>query len=170
MDRRRNPFLAGWFAPPRLIGDRVMNWAKAFEKDTIIDNSNIIDTSDINARLKKSEQPPPLPREDAVKPEQKTPEPEPETAVDPVICASKPKQSSVVDALDMIEAVWLAQLSEIKINADTIETKLRSCVVGLRQDIARLELLGQQAMKEAERGYKGAKHFSSSLDQIKSGR
>lgn len=78
--------------------------------------------------------------------------------------------SSLVDGLDRIETSWITQLGHIKHNADVLERKIHACVLGLRQDMARLELLGQQAMKEAERGRKVAQHFVSSLDQIKGGR
>ena len=78
--------------------------------------------------------------------------------------------SPLVDALDRIEASWIAQLDIIKRNAETLEAKIKACVITLRQDMARLELLGQQAMKEAERGQKVTRHFAASLDQIKGGR
>lgn len=98
---------------------------------------------------------------------------------EPELPAEKPAQlsdadakqvSSLVDGLDRIETSWITQLGHIKHNADVLERKIKACVLGLRQDMARLELLGQQAMKEAERGRKVAQHFVSSLDQIKGGR
>ena len=78
--------------------------------------------------------------------------------------------TSLVDGLDRIESSWITQLAAIRHNSEVLERKIKACVLGLRQDMARLELLGQQAMKEAERGRKVSQHFVSSLDQIKGGR
>ena len=89
----------------------------------------------------------------------------------PVLPDNDAKQvASLVDALDRIEASWITQLNAIKHNAEVLERKVKGCVVGLRQDMQRLDLLGQQAMKEATRSRKIAEHFVSSLDQIKGGR
>lgn len=105
--------------------------------------------------------------------------PPPSRECEPEVPEEKPAQlsdsdakqvSSLVDGLDRIETSWITQLGHIKHNADVLERKIKACVLGLRQDMARLELLGQQAMKEAERGRKVAQHFVSSLDQIKGGR
>lgn len=129
-----------------------MNWNKAFEKDSILGKSDSIDTRSFARLTMPPPEEPPAPSEE------------------PVATEAKRQQASLVDGLDRIEAAWLAQLDIIKINASTLEAKIRACVIGLRQDMARLELLGEQAMKEAARGQKVAQHFAASLDQIKSGR
>jgi hypothetical protein len=145
-----------------------MNWAKQFRAGNDMRSDNI-DTTHIAERLaaydndgnlevytEKTESPPKIENVAALPPLEER--------------ESKSQTTPLVDALDKIEASWLEQLGHIKNNAEIIERKVKACVVGLRQDIARLELLEQQAMKEATRGRKVAQHFANSLDQIKGGR
>jgi hypothetical protein len=136
-----------------------MNWTKSFEKQAGIDNNAIIDTRGLGARVVEDEIVVEHTSTQDVVPPPAEPEPEP----------AKPA-SKLVDELDRIEATWLEQLGHIKHNAGVIEAKIKACVVALRQDMARLDLLAEQAKKEAQRGVKIAKHFVNSLDQIKGGR
>jgi hypothetical protein len=139
-----------------------MSWTKPFEKDIGISNNAIIDTRNIGIKLAGDQ---------IVCEEVGSPEPAPAPVAEPEPEPEPQKPSSkLVDELDRIEATWLEQLSHIKHNAGTIENKIKACVVALRQDMARLDLLAEQARKEAERGVKIAKHFANSLDQIKGGR
>ena len=140
-----------------------MSWAKHFAGNELMRSDNI-DTTHIAERLAELGGPND-PMKVATEPPQR---PEP---VQPTLVLDADKQSTpLVDALDKIEASWIAQLAAIRQNSEIIEAKVRACVVSLRQDIARLELLEQQAQKEAERGRKVVRHFAMSLDQIKHNR
>jgi hypothetical protein len=136
-----------------------MSWTKSFEKDIGVSNNAIIDTRNIGVRLAGDE---------IVCEEAGSPEPASAPAAEPE--PEKKPTSKLVDELDRIEATWLEQLGHIKHNAEIIENKIKACTVALRQDMARLDLLADQAKKEAARGVKVAKHFANSLDQIKGGR
>jgi len=136
-----------------------MSWTKPFEKDSGLSNNAIIDTRNIGVRVAGDE---------IICEEVGSPEPTPAPA--PAEPAPEKPTSKLVDELDRIEATWLEQLGHIKHNAGIIEAKIKACTVALRQDMARLDLLAEQARKEAARGVKVAKHFANSLDQIKGGR
>jgi hypothetical protein len=140
-----------------------MSWTKSFEKDAGLSNNAIIDTRGIGAKFVDGE---------IVLEETGSQEPAtvPAPAAEPVPEPEKKPASKLVDELDRIEAAWLEQLSHIRHNTEIIEAKIKSCVVALRQDMARLDLLADQARKEAQRGVKVARHFAASLDQIKGGR
>jgi hypothetical protein len=80
------------------------------------------------------------------------------------------KSSALVERMDRVETSWVAQLSTVRSNLDTLEAEMHACLQSLRHDMAKLDQIGEAAMKEAERSRKISQQFATALDQIKSGR
>jgi hypothetical protein len=123
--------------------------------DILCDSLNIdtrnIDTRNITERVAEPPPPPPPPAPAA---EDKKPS----------------KSSALVERMDRVETSWVAQLATVRSNLDTLEAEMHACLQSLRHDMAKLDQIGEAAMKEAERSRKISQQFATALDQIKSGR
>jgi hypothetical protein len=81
-----------------------------------------------------------------------------------------PTHTDLLVGLDAIERTWIEQLKAVRENTLVIEKQAIACVARVRDDIARLHLLGLQVTKEAERGQEACKHLAESLAHMKGDR